>query len=55
MKLNKEWHLAHPMPANATPGQRMQWHIAHAQHCRCRPMPASIKAAIKKQSKTKLS
>ncbi|MGG9960819.1 hypothetical protein [Ferruginibacter sp. SUN106] len=55
MKFNKEWHQANRMPEKPTPQQRIQWHIAHAQHCHCRPMPESIKAEIKKRSKNKLS
>jgi hypothetical protein len=39
MKLNKEWHLAHGMPANATWQQRIAWHIEHQKNCSCRPIP----------------
>ena len=47
MKINKEWHLLHPMPENPTLEQRIAWHIGHTKHCKCREMPAAIKAAIK--------
>jgi hypothetical protein len=50
MKLNKEWHLAHRMPKNPTPEQRLEWHIKHAQHCQCREIPPSLKAEIKKRN-----
>jgi len=47
-KLNKEWHLAHRMPKNPTLDQRIEWHIEHSKHCKCRPMPDKLKAEIKK-------
>lgn len=52
-KLNREWHLAHKMPKNATLEQRIQWHTEHAKHCTCREMPASIAEAIAAKKKTK--
>jgi hypothetical protein len=51
MKLNKTWHLAHPMPKNATLQQRVVWHLEHKKNCSCRDMPEKIKAAIVKTSK----
>lgn len=32
-KINKEWHLAHPMPKNPTQEQRLKWHLEHSKHC----------------------
>ncbi|MCW3121632.1 MAG: hypothetical protein JWQ38_1124 [Flavipsychrobacter sp.] len=48
-KTNKEWHAGHRMPKNATLAQRVAWHIEHAKHCGCRPMPDSIKQEIAKK------
>jgi len=48
-KLNKEWHLAHRMPSNATLDQRIAWHLEHAKHCACRPISDKLKAEIKKR------
>lgn len=45
-KLNKEWHLAHPMPKNATVDQRIAWHLEHRKHCACRDIPESLKAEM---------
>lgn len=45
-KINKEWHLVHKMPKNATLKQRIAWHEQHVKHCSCREMPASIAEAI---------
>ena len=42
MKLNREWHLAHRMPVNATLQQRIAWHIEHQKNCSCRPTPQKI-------------
>jgi hypothetical protein len=34
------------MPAKATLDQRMKWHLAHRNHCGCRPIPAKLAAAM---------
>lgn len=49
MKINKEWHLAHKMPKNATLEQRIEWHLEHARHCGCRPLHGKILEEIKKR------
>lgn len=46
MKLNREWHLAHVMPRNATLEERLNWHLAHAANCACREMPPSIRKEL---------
>jgi hypothetical protein len=48
-KLNKEWHLTHRMPENATIEERIAWHLEHSKHCHCRPIPGKLKAEIKKR------
>lgn len=45
--MNKAWHQKHRMPKNATPAQRVKWHIAHAKACACRPIPAGVKKLMK--------
>jgi hypothetical protein len=47
MALNKTWHAKRKMPKNPSLVQRVNWHIAHAKNCGCRPMPASILSALK--------
>lgn len=47
--INKEWHLANRMPKNPTLDQRIQWHIEHAKHCKCRPIDEKILEEIKKR------
>jgi hypothetical protein len=50
MKLNKEWHAAHPMPKNATLEQRISWHLEHLKHCECRTdFPSKLKDEMKKK------
>src|SRR5262245_6494998 len=46
MKTNRAWHARHPMPERATIAERVRWHVAHAKYCGCRPMPATVKAAL---------
>lgn len=41
--MNKKWHAANPMPPNATRDDRIRWHVAHAQACQCRRVPASLR------------
>ena len=48
-KLNKEWHLVHPMPKNATMEERIAWHLEQSKHCACRTIPEKIKAEIQKR------
>ena len=48
-KLNKEWHQANKMPIKATLDQKIKRHIDHVAHCKCRPMPNSIKVEIQKR------
>lgn len=48
-KLNKEWHLTHRMPKNATIEERIAWHLEHSKHCNCMPIPDKLKAEIKKR------
>jgi len=50
MKLNTEWHLAHPMPKNATLQQRIDWHLEHAKHCGCGKIPEKLAEEMKKRN-----
>jgi len=47
MAINAAWHEAHPMPKNAPLDQRVTWHLAHADACGCRGMPASVLAELR--------
>lgn len=50
MKLNKEWHLVHPMPKNATFEQRVEWHREHQRNCACRPgFPEKLAVEMRKR------
>lgn len=49
MAINKAWHQANPMPKKPTLEQRIAWHKAHAEHCRCREMPATVRAEIQQR------
>jgi len=51
MSINKEWHLTHPMPKNATIEQRIKWHLEHLKHCSCRTdLPPKLKEEMKKRN-----
>jgi hypothetical protein len=53
MKINAEWHRAHRMPKNATPQQRLQWHLAHAKACSCRPLTTDMLERLRKAASAK--
>ena len=49
-KINAEWHKANPMPKKPTEDQRLEWHLAHLQHCHCRTdLPKSVLATMEKR------
>ena len=50
-KLNKEWHLKHPIPKQANIEVRIKWHVQHAKHCGCRGIPETIKEELIKRNK----
>jgi hypothetical protein len=50
MNINKEWHVAHPMPKNPSVEQRIEWHVEHSKNCACRDIPPKLKVEIKKRN-----
>jgi hypothetical protein len=48
-KINAAWHRTHRMPRNATLDQRIAWHLAHAEHCGCRPIDGKIAEEMKRR------
>jgi hypothetical protein len=46
-KTNRAWHERHRMTKNPTAGQRIAWHLAHAQNCACRPIPQGVLALMR--------
>ena len=47
-EMNKDWHTKNRMPKNVRLAQRVCWHEEHVRVCRCRPVPARVRAAIEK-------
>jgi hypothetical protein len=45
--MNRVWHEKHRMPKNAKLSERVNWHIAHAEYCGCRPIPKTVAAALR--------
>jgi hypothetical protein len=43
---NAKWHAQHRIPPNANLKQRVAWHLAHAKHCACRPIPPRLATLI---------
>jgi hypothetical protein len=49
MKINKEWHLNHPMPQNPTFEQRVEWHLEHQKNCACRPIASKLAGEMREK------
>ncbi len=50
MKINKIWHVSNKMPKHPSLDQRIEWHLAHAKNCSCRPIPEKVAAEITRRS-----
>jgi len=37
------------MPKNPSTQERIKWHLEHAKHCACRPIPAKLLDEMKKK------
>jgi hypothetical protein len=48
--MNADWHRAHILGRNVPMDVRIEWHLEHARECACRPIPASVVAAIDERS-----
>ncbi len=48
-KINREWHLAHPMPKNASEDERITWHTEHARNCGCRAIEGGVAELFRKR------
>jgi hypothetical protein len=58
--INLAWHQKNKLPEKSTMRERIDWHMAHAANCACRPMPPSVREAMKEdgfvpQSRDKVS
>lgn len=49
MPINEVWHSQNQMPRSATLDQKIEWHEAHAAHCRCREMPPRVLEEIERR------
>lgn len=48
-RINAAWHRAHRMPKNPTLDQRVEWHVAHARACGCRPIDDTMLAELRRR------
>lgn len=46
-KTNRLWHEQNRMPQNPSDQQRIDWHLAHAKVCGCRPIPKGVLALMR--------
>jgi hypothetical protein len=49
--INKTWHLKNKMPKNPTPKERLEWNLAHAKNCECRPLTKEYLAKLRSKIK----
>ena len=47
--MNARWHASHVMPRAATLEARVSWHVAHAWHCGCRAVPATVADELRRR------
>lgn len=52
--MNARWHPEHKMPPRATLGERIRWHVEHAQQCACRPIPPKLIEEISRKKEQAL-
>jgi hypothetical protein len=50
-KTNRLWHEQNRMPKNPSDLQRIEWHLAHARVCSCRPIPKGVIALMRAHGK----
>ena len=51
--MNKQWHTEHRLPHGASLEERIDWHVAHAKACGCRPIAPEISLAISSRRSSK--
>ena len=45
--MNAGWHKANPIPSQGSVEERIDWHLAHAEACACRGIPATVRRELK--------
>jgi hypothetical protein len=53
--MNKDWHNQNRMPRNASPKERIQWHIEHVKNCSCRPFPKELRSKLSEEEQRLLA
>jgi len=53
--MNKDWHKQHRMPRDASPRERVQWHLEHAKNYSCRPFPKGLLSKLSEQERRQLA
>jgi hypothetical protein len=48
-RINEQWHREHVLGSHAPMDRRVEWHLAHARECACRPIPASVRAELERR------
>ncbi len=45
--INLAWHQKNKLSDKASMPERIAWHMEHTANCACRPMPPSVRQAMK--------
>lgn len=48
-KINLKWHLSNAAPPLRTSDDGLVWHLKHAVHCGCRPLPNDVSEELEKR------
>ena len=46
-RTNRRWHERNRMRQNPSDQQPIEWHLAHARVCSCRPIPKGVIALMR--------
>jgi hypothetical protein len=49
--VDKGWHDKHVLGRSARMAERIGWHREHQEACGCRPIPASVRAAVEQSER----
>ncbi len=49
--LNASWHEKHRLARDASPKERLAWHLAHAKACGCRPLTAAFREKLERSAR----
>ncbi|GLQ79576.1 hypothetical protein GCM10007881_30950 [Mesorhizobium huakuii] len=47
--VNIQWHGANPAPREPNSNDSLSWHLRHAVHCNCYPLPREVTRELERR------